>query len=160
MAISASARSWHKALRLFPRRAAGRRGRIGRMTRCETVERLEGRTLLASNWTALTNPAPTEIQTMELLTNGTVMAATYSNQWYLLTPSSTGSYVDGTWSQLANEPVDRLYDGTTVMQNGNVFIVGGEYIDDVETDSNTGEIYDTGDQLVDADRALSSSKFR
>ncbi len=49
--------------------------------------------------------------------------------WYLLTPSATGSYVDGTWSNLANEPTERLYDGSNVMQNGNYFVVGGEYID-------------------------------
>ncbi len=117
-------------------------GRSGRRTWLAAVERLEGRTLLASNWTALANQAPTEIQTMELLTNGTVMASTYSNQWYLLTPSAKGSYINGTWSQLANEPVDRLYVGTTVEQSGNVFVLGGEYINGNDAWSNTGETYD------------------
>ena len=68
---------------------------------------------------------------MELLTNGDVMAASYANNyknWYLLTPSSTGSYVNGTWSFLTSEPTGRLYYGSTVMQNGNLFIVGGEYV--------------------------------
>ena len=131
MATSPSERPWHKALRFVRRPVFGRRGRPGRTTRVAAVEMLEGRTLLTSNWTALANSPPTEIQTMELLTNGTVMAATYSNQWYLLTPSSTGSYVNGTWSRLADEPTDRLYTGSQVMPNGNFFNVGGEYINNV-----------------------------
>ena len=145
MAISASERPWHKALRLFRRPAAGRSGRTRPNDRPLPVELLEGRTLLASNWTALANSAPTEIQTMELLTNGTVMAATYSDAWYLLTPDSTGSYVNGTWSPLANEPTDRLYYGSNVMQNGNFFVVGGEYVNGstTATHSNTGDIYNS-----------------
>ncbi len=144
MAISASERPWYETLRLLSRLEAGRRGRTGRMTLRVAAEPLEGRTLLASNWAALANPAPTEIQTMELLTNGTVMAATYSHDWYLLTPSSTGSYVNGTWSELATEPTERLYYGSNVMQDGDLFIVGGEYIGGSSTasDSNTGDIYD------------------
>jgi hypothetical protein len=149
MANSPSERPWLKALRLFRRPEAGRRSRTGRTTRRATVELLESRTLLASNWTALTNQPPiqTAVQTMELLTNGDVMAATYDNNfkdWYLLTPSSTGSYVNGTWSFLTSEPTGRLYYGSTIMQNGNLFIVGGEYINgsSTETWANTGEIYD------------------
>ena len=144
MAISPSERPWLTARRLFHRPEARRRGRTDRMIRPMTVDRLEDRTLLASNWTALENQVPDEIQTMELLTNGDVMAASYTNAWYLLTPSSTGSYVDGTWSQLANEPTERLYDGSNIMQNGDYFVIGGEYIggSSTESDSNTGDIYD------------------
>ena len=90
------------------------------MARPVKVDLLEDRTLLASDWTALANTAPAEIQTMELLTNGDVMAASYTNAWYLLTPSSTGSYVDGTWSQLTDEPTERLTIGSDVMPNGDL----------------------------------------
>ena len=120
---------------------------MDRITRFVSLERLEARTLLASNWTALTNQAPTEIQTMELLTNGDVMAASYADNfeaWYLLTPSSTGSYVDGTWTRLANEPTGRLYTGSAVLPNGNYFDVGGEYVNgsSEESWSNTSDEYD------------------
>ena len=72
---------------------------------------------------------------MMLLTNGDCHGASYSNPngdqvskiWYLLTPNSTGSYVNGTWSTIATMSTQRLYYGSNVMQNGNVFVVGGEY---------------------------------
>ncbi len=133
-----------RAFSLGDRREPSGRGRIDRMTRLVTAEQLECRTLLASNWTALVQVPPTEIQTMELLTNGTVLASTYSDQWYLLTPDSSGSYVDGSWSRLADEPTQRQYYGSNVLQNGNFFLVGGEYIggSSTPTDSNTGDIYD------------------
>jgi hypothetical protein len=47
---------------------------------------------------------------MMLLSDGTVMAegGNVDNTWYKLTPDSTGSYVNGTWSQLASMHVARL----------------------------------------------------
>src|SRR5262249_27475003 len=70
------------------------------------VESLEPRALLAGTWTALSSPAPASIGTMELLSDGTVMASGAagfaSSAWYRLTPDATGSYAAGTWSSLAN----------------------------------------------------------
>src|SRR3954465_11737759 len=73
-------------------------------------EQLETRTLLSS-WTALTNSAGSAIGTMELLTDGTVMAqrAGVSNQWVKLTPDALGNYATGAWSALASMSLQRLY---------------------------------------------------
>jgi uncharacterized repeat protein (TIGR01451 family) len=85
---------------------------------------------------------------MELLSDGTVMASGAagfaSNAWYRLTPDATGSYSSGTWSSLANMSVARLYDATNVLQDGRVFVLGGEYTgsNSTTTWTNTGEIYD------------------
>jgi uncharacterized repeat protein (TIGR01451 family) len=109
------------------------------------LEPLEMRALLAGTWTALANGAPNSIGTMELLTNGTVMAqgAGVSNNWYSLTPDSTGSYVNGTWSSLANMSLQRLYTATNVLKDGRVFELGGEYSGPNGTNNwiNSGEIY-------------------
>ena len=83
---------------------------------------------------------------MELLSNGVVMAEGpgVSKNWYALTPSSSGSYVKGTWSSLASMSLQRLYDATNVLDDGRVFIVGGEYSGPGGANNwtNTGEIYD------------------
>ncbi|HEV3417996.1 MAG TPA: hypothetical protein VG056_14315, partial [Pirellulales bacterium] len=71
------------------------------------------------------------IGTMISLTDGSVIANggfdNASNNWYRLIPDSSGSYASGTWHQLANSNVGRLFFGSVVMQNGNVLVVGGEY---------------------------------
>src|SRR5438477_605362 len=59
---------------------------------------------LVLGWQGLTNPPPFDPGAMFLLTDGTVMvqdlgaSAGGSPNWWRLTPDSTGSYVDGTWS--------------------------------------------------------------
>ena len=79
---------------------------------------------------------------MELLSDGTVIG-TQGKNWYKLTPDSTGSYVNGTWSTLASMSLERLYDATNVLKDGRVFVVGGEYSGPNLTANwtNTGEIY-------------------
>lgn len=64
--------------------------------------------------------------------------------WYKLTPDSSGSYTNGTWSVLAPMNTGRLYFGSTLLPDGRVFVLGGEYIDTVsgQAEDNTGEIYD------------------
>ncbi len=80
-------------------------------------------------WTALTNQAPDFTGTMLLLTDGTVMVQGYDpgNNWMRLTPDATGGYVNGTWSNLAPMSIPRLYFASHVLQNGNVWVLGGEY---------------------------------
>src|SRR4051794_28582295 len=128
MASPSSERPWIKALGLSRRPKSARRGRTERTARRVAVEPLEGRTLLASNWTAVT-PAPSTIGTMMLLTDGTVIGqqAGVTNTWFKLTPNSSGGYSSGTWSNIASMNLQRLYTGSNVLQNGNVFVVGGEY---------------------------------
>ncbi|MBV8146434.1 MAG: fibronectin type III domain-containing protein [Gammaproteobacteria bacterium] len=69
-----------------------------------------------------------------LLTDGTVMIHECNTPaWYKLTPSNSGSYVSGTWSQLASLPVISgsqyapQYHASAVLNDGRVIIQGGEY---------------------------------
>jgi hypothetical protein len=64
--------------------------------------------------------------------------------WYRLTPSSTGSYVNGTWTTLASMPggYDPLYFASAVLPDGRVTVVGGEYLGTKESETNEGAIYD------------------
>jgi hypothetical protein len=56
--------------------------------------------------TPLTNQLPDGIKFTMLLTDGTVMAqdGIYPYMWWKLTPDINGSYLNGTWTQLANLP--------------------------------------------------------
>src|SRR5262249_41983907 len=69
---------------------------------------------------ALAPAAPSGIGRMMLLRDGTVMAqgAGVTNPWYKWTPDSTGSYVNGTWTQLASMHFSRLYFGSNVLEDG------------------------------------------
>src|SRR5262245_2000020 len=99
----------------------------------------------ASTWTPLTHLAPSSIQLMMQLTDGTVLVQSYNGQtWMKLTPDATGSYINGTWSLLAPSPTPRLYFASQVLTDGRVFVVGGEYSGPglLANWSNTGEIYD------------------
>lgn len=90
-------------------------------------------------WTALTNKAPSNVELMLLLTDGTVMAANYGGSaWYKLTPDSTGSYLNGTWTTLASMHNTRLYYSSDVLRDGRVFVAGGEY----GTGGALSEVYD------------------
>jgi autotransporter-associated beta strand protein len=102
------------------------------------VEPLETRNLLTATWTKLANSPPVGTGTMDLLTNGSVLMAAGSNQWAILTPTASGSYINGTWTTISDADYTRLYDSTQVLQNGNVFVAGGEY----GNGTATGEVYD------------------
>ena len=82
----------------------------------------------AASWSALTNAAPSGTGVMILLTDGTVMVQSGSSaNWLRLTPDASGNYVNGTWSALAPMNLDRLYFAAQVLQNGKVWVLGGEY---------------------------------
>ncbi len=104
--------------------------------------------MLTGTWTPLTHLAPAGIGTMELLTDGTVMASASvgpsSTAWYRLTPDASGSYVNGTWSQLPSMSISRLFFASNVLPDGRVLVLGGKYINDIVNSplNNTGEIYD------------------
>jgi hypothetical protein len=130
-----------------PRRPAPRR----RSAKPELVA-LESRNLLSGVWTPLTNlvPSDTGTSTMTLLSDGTVMVQgggtpqTVTKTWYQLTPDASGSYVDGTWSQLPSMSLERYAYASNVLPDGRVFVLGGEYSgpDGAQNWTNTGEIYD------------------
>jgi hypothetical protein len=113
------------------------------------VELLEERAVPTGTWTTLANPIPGgSAQMLMLLSDGTVMvqggADTASTSWYKLTPDSTGSYINGTWSQLASMHTGRLAYASNVLTDGRVFVLGGEYSgpNSALNLTNTGEIYD------------------
>src|SRR5262245_44339166 len=66
------------------------------------LEEVEPRIVPAGTWTRLTNAAPSGVGTMILLSNGTVIAQEADDRnWQKLTPNSSGSYLNGTWSTIA-----------------------------------------------------------
>jgi hypothetical protein len=95
-------------------------------------------------WTAVRNLAPDQnMGVMLLLTDGTVIAHDTAGGgsgtgWDKLTPDSTGSYVNGTWSRIASMNYDRLFFASQVLPSGKVFVSGGEY----GAGDTNGEIYD------------------
>ena len=84
----------------------------------------------AEGWTPLVNrPAVNSIQLMILMTDGSVMMHTFDDiqTWVKLTPDAKGSYVNGTWVTLGKMITPRLYFASQVLQNGNLWVMGGEY---------------------------------
>jgi hypothetical protein len=82
------------------------------------------------------------------LTDGTVLVQALakgagSPDWWRLTPDSSGSYLDGTWTQVASLPPDYgpgAY-AAAVLPDGRLAVEGGEFNNDVETWTNLGAIY-------------------
>ena len=122
---------------------------------CEAVG-VEHRTLgpagTASPWTPLKNPPPFGTPgTMLLESDGTVLVHDEpdnnttggTNAWYKLTPDSKGSYIDGTWSQIASMPAGYtpLYFASAILPDGRMIVEGGEYIGENAVWSNKGAIY-------------------
>jgi hypothetical protein len=94
----------------------------------------------ASPWQALNNQPPFTENSCNggypgaanplLLTDGTVIVQDAGCQdWWRLTPDNTGSYVNGTWTQVASLPPGYapLYHSSGVLPDGRVIIMGGEY---------------------------------
>ena len=99
----------------------------------------------SQSWQPLTNQAPFTANTALLLTDGTVMVQDYSqSDWWRLTPDGSGSYVNGTWSQLASLPEGYapLYYSSAVLADGRVVVIGGEYNYLQLVETNLGAIYD------------------
>ena len=100
----------------------------------------------AQTLTRLTNQPPDGAGGIGfLLTDGTVMfQGNIGNDWWKLTPDINGSYVNGTWSQLANLPSGYEPDAfaSAVLADGRLLIEGGEYNFGVFTLTNLGAIYD------------------
>jgi hypothetical protein len=102
---------------------------------------------LAQTLTTLKNQPPDGIIYTFQLTDGTVMAqGSNCSDWWKLTPDNTGSYVNGTWTQLASLPAGYAPYATSsaVLADGRLLIEGGEYSDcGAEfTLTNQGAIYE------------------
>jgi len=100
----------------------------------------------AQTWTPLHNQPSFAANTALLLTDGTVMAQdTNASDWWRLTPDNTGSYINGTWKQVASLPPNYapLYHSAAVLVDGRLIIEGGEYNGtNTPVWTNQGAIYD------------------
>ncbi|MGH8093990.1 MAG: hypothetical protein ACREIF_11035 [Chthoniobacterales bacterium] len=98
-----------------------------------------------ARWQKLVNQPPFQTDTALLLTDGTVMVHQYSSpNWWRLTPDSSGSYLNGTWSQLGSmvSNYGPLYFASAVLPDGRVLVEGGEYNFGSPVETNMGAIYD------------------
>ncbi len=103
----------------------------------------------AQSWQPLTHQPNFTAGTLLLLTDGTVMVhhedanGGYSD-WHKLTPDINGSYVNGTWSQVASLPSDYgpMSFSSAVLADGRLIIEGGEQNFTQFVWTNKGAIYD------------------
>lgn len=101
-----------------------------------------------SPWQPLKRQAPSGPRGVQLMiqgTDGSILVQAYDGQsWMKLTPDANGSFINGTWTMLASEPVPRLYFASQILPDGRLFVAGGEYSGPglLPNWSNTGEIYD------------------
>ncbi len=105
----------------------------------------DGGTQTGPGWTPLNNWASFSAGAALLLTDGSVMTTDiFSTDWWKLTPDDTGSYVNGTWTQLASPPdgYQPLYFASAVLPDGRVIVEGGEYQALQPAWQTTGAIYD------------------
>jgi hypothetical protein len=125
--------------------------KIPRMLVIELVALLLVATLAgAQTWTPLTHQPGFGATTALLLTDGTVMVQQAvsgygTGQWWRLTPSNTGSYLNGTWSQLASMPPGYAptYYASAVLADGRVIVEGGEDNNGtIQAETALGAIYD------------------
>jgi hypothetical protein len=80
-----------------------------------------------------------------LLTDGTVLfQGNTDSTWWKLTPDNMGSYLNGTWLQMASLPSGYSPEdfASAVLADGRLIIMGGEYNSGVFTLTNLGAIYD------------------
>ena len=93
----------------------------------------------------LAHPAPDGAIITFQMTDGTVLAQGYGDSdWWKLTPDNKGSYVNGTWKQVATLPdgYAPLYFASAVLADGRLVISGGEYNFGQFAFTNQGAIYD------------------
>jgi hypothetical protein len=99
----------------------------------------------AQSLTNLTHQPPDGAAITMLMTDGTVIAQGYTgNDFWKLTPDNTGSYKNGTWTQLANLPsgYEPYAQAEAVLADGRLVISGGEYNFGQFAFTNQSAIYD------------------
>jgi len=100
---------------------------------------------LAQTLQTLTNQPPDGAGIAFLLTDGTVIVqGNGESDWAKLTPDNKGSYLHGTWKQIASLPSGYSPDAfaSAVLPDGRVIIEGGEYNNGVFAFTNMGAVYD------------------
>ena len=93
------------------------------VTVIQTTNHISGGT-----WTPLANQAPVSIESMMLMSDGTVVGlqANAQQSWYRLTPDTNGSYLNGTWSALPKMHYFRESFSQKILRDGRLFVAGGE----------------------------------
>ncbi len=96
---------------------------------------------MAGTWANLARQPGVNIDTMLLLTDGSVMAHEFdTSNWHRLTPNASGDYSNGTWSALPPMPPNNAipasqngpaygprFFGSAVLADGTMLVIGGEY---------------------------------
>jgi len=117
-------------------------------------------------WTPLTNLAP-DLNNggMLLMTDGSVICHTSSGGnlgdgtiWDKLTPDATGSYVNGTWSQIAPMTQERFSFSSEILKDGRAYAAGGEYGTDGTQAGWHAEIYDPATNIWTEATGTSAAK--
>ncbi len=103
----------------------------------------------AQSWQPLNHQPSFTAGTALLLTDGTVMVHHEDpndgyTEWFKLTPDINGSYVNGTWSQLASltSTYGPLFFASAVLSDGRLIIEGGEQNFAQYVWTNQGALYD------------------
>lgn len=97
---------------------------------------------MTGTWQPLLNQPTFNTSTMILLTDGRVMVQEEATpHWHALIPDNQGSYVNGTWSSLADMAFWRRYYASGMLKDGRVILIGGEQ-SGAGGDTNLGQIYD------------------
>lgn len=84
----------------------------------------------AQTWTPLTNQPSFSASNAYILPDGRVLVQdTGAQDWWALTPDSSGSYQNGTWSQMKTMPAaySPLYYASAILSDGRLAMLGGEY---------------------------------
>ncbi|MEI6297877.1 MAG: kelch repeat-containing protein, partial [bacterium] len=103
--------------------------------------------LAVGTWTNVVAHPPDNngVQLLLLLSDGTVMAQRAdpaNNSWYRLAPDPYGSYVNGSWSNMASMHYPRLFYSSAVLRDGRVLVAGGELPKYPAPSGSTAEVYD------------------
>jgi hypothetical protein len=100
---------------------------------------------LAQTLKNLAHQPPDGVQLSFQMTDGTVVVQGNGNSdWWKLTPDINGSYLNGTWTQVASLPSGYSPSAmaSAVLADGRLIIEGGEYNFNNFTLTNLGAIYD------------------
>jgi hypothetical protein len=80
---------------------------------------------MPGTWQPLTHQPTFNTSTSILLSDGRIMfQEEATNHWHALTPDKHGSYVDGTWSALADMSFWRRYYPSGMLKDGRIVLIG------------------------------------